>query len=418
MKDKFSGSDDSNSNSFFYGKLRAEDLLAAEKRREAKRIIEKLKRKAAEQKYEAVNEEVSSNFEELLSDIASYFEDDQSGENEAEILKALHKLFESLFNEFGMDINDPHISFAFKEKKNKKNLIEMTISLLKKLLKKFAEFFTNPNLTLDQELDKEIKELEEKIGSGLLSEKDEMEAIKRLALLRQVKMKLGLFLAGLAFSVCVSVLASEIDSIIIESNRTVDNLYEKIKEVLAPEKVSENVKEKAEEINGKFQQQRDNQMESVQAPQKPVTLIPMLIPIVTVEEKLITPIRFDLTEILKNTAIITEIDPKTVQKEEKPKQAEPAQAKPVAEPPKPQEVKPVQNASSTSKPFRNERSLNKVNVCAKEEVPAAEQKIEDLCAKFAQGLLHSGSKSNVEVSSKIEKADVQPVSNQRNHAMS
>ncbi|ONI56178.1 hypothetical protein N500_0751, partial [Wolbachia pipientis wUni] len=111
------------------------------------------------------------------------------------VLGDFWNFFESLFNLFEVDVDDPKIYQMLKKKKEKNwplSIIKFLRDKLKELIKKiFAR-----DLSFDQRLDKEIKELQEKLGSGELSGEEFARALERLTALQDLKLRLQMAVVG------------------------------------------------------------------------------------------------------------------------------------------------------------------------------------------------------------------------------
>ena len=178
-----------NGSSIFQGKIREEDFSAEQKLNELKAAIEELDRQdllrrlECERQGSSCIDEISSQAElHIAEDDEDYF----NGERER-VLEGFWNFFESLFNLFEVNVDDPKIYQMFKEKKEK-NLIAAIMKFLcdklKELIKKI--FTSNLDLSWDKRLDKEIKELQEKLGSGELSEEEFARVFERLEALQNL----------------------------------------------------------------------------------------------------------------------------------------------------------------------------------------------------------------------------------------
>ncbi len=173
----------------FQGKIREEDFSAEQKLNELKAAIEELDRQDLLRRLECEHQ-ASSCIDEISSQAELHIEDGDedyfNGERER-VLEGFWNFFESLFNLFEVNVDDPKIYQMFKEKKEK-NLIAAIMKFLcdklKELIKKI--FTSNLDLSWDKRLDKEIKELQEKLGSGELSEEEFARMLERLEALQNL----------------------------------------------------------------------------------------------------------------------------------------------------------------------------------------------------------------------------------------
>ncbi|GFR07242.1 uncharacterized protein TNCT_55471 [Trichonephila clavata] len=172
-----------NGSSIFQGKIREQDFSAEQKLNELKAAIEELNRQDLLRRLECEHQ-ASSCIDEVSFQAELHIKDDDedysNGERER-VLGDFWNFFESLFNLFEVDVDDPKIYQMLKEKKEK-NLIAAIMKFLRDKLKELIKniFTSNLDLSWDKRLDKEIKELQEKLGSGELSEEEFARAFERL----------------------------------------------------------------------------------------------------------------------------------------------------------------------------------------------------------------------------------------------
>ncbi|MGL9758191.1 MAG: hypothetical protein ACR5LA_05005 [Wolbachia sp.] len=178
-----------NGSSIFQGKIREQDFSAEQKLNELKATIDKLARedflRRAECERQAFSciDEISSQAElHAEGDDEDYF----NGERER-VLGDFWDFFEPLFNLFEVNVDQEEVYQMIKEKKEK-NLIAAIIKFLRDKLKKLIKkiFTSNLDLSWDKRLDKEIKELQEKLNSGELSEEELARVLERLQVLRDL----------------------------------------------------------------------------------------------------------------------------------------------------------------------------------------------------------------------------------------
>ncbi len=177
-----------NGSSIFQGKIREQDFSAEQKLNELKAAIEKLDRQDLLRRLEC-ERQASSCVDEISSQAELHIgegddEDYFNGERER-VLGDFWNFFESLFNLFEVDVDDPKIYQMLKEKKEK-NLIAAIIKFLRDKLKELIKKIFARDLSFDQRLDKEIKELQEKLNSGELSEEEFARALERLKALQNL----------------------------------------------------------------------------------------------------------------------------------------------------------------------------------------------------------------------------------------
>ncbi len=188
IMENFSGNNE-NGSSIFQGKIREQDFSAEQKLNELKAAVEKLDRQDLLRRLEC-ERQASSCVDEISSQAELHIEDGDedyfNGERER-VLGDFWSLFEPLFNLFEVNVDDPKIYQMLKEKKEK-NLIAAIMKFLSNKLKELIKkiFTSNLDLSWDKRLDKEIKELQEKLGSGELSEEEFARALERLTALQDL----------------------------------------------------------------------------------------------------------------------------------------------------------------------------------------------------------------------------------------
>ncbi|GFR25782.1 uncharacterized protein TNCT_142791 [Trichonephila clavata] len=172
-----------NGSSIFQGKIREQDFSTEQKLNELKASMEELIKQDLLRRLECEHQ-ASSCIDEVSFQAELHIKDDDqdysNGERER-VLGDFWNFFESLFNLFEVDVDDPKIYQMLKEKKEK-NLIAAIMKFLRDKLKELIKniFTSNLDLSWDKRLDKEIKELQEKLGSGELSEEEFARVFERL----------------------------------------------------------------------------------------------------------------------------------------------------------------------------------------------------------------------------------------------
>ncbi|WP_406828679.1 hypothetical protein [Wolbachia endosymbiont (group A) of Icerya purchasi] len=205
-----------NGSSIFQGKIREQDFSAEKKLNELKAAIEELNRQDLLRRLECEHQ-ASSCIDEVSSQAEIHIKDDEdyfNGERER-VLGDFWNFFESLFNLFEVDVDDPKIYQMFKEKKEK-NLIAAIMKFLRDKLKELIKniFTSNLDLSWDKRLDKEIKELQEKLGSGELSEEEFARVLERLDALQNLKLKLQLAVTGWIITMFAEMFGVELAAIV------------------------------------------------------------------------------------------------------------------------------------------------------------------------------------------------------------
>ncbi|WP_353289018.1 hypothetical protein [Wolbachia endosymbiont (group A) of Pogonocherus hispidulus] len=216
-----------NGSSIFQGKIREQDFSAEQKLNELKAAIEKLDRQDLLRRLEC-ERQASSCIDEISSQAELHIEDGDGGYFDCEkLLGDFWSFFEPLFNLFEVDVDDPKI-YQMLEEKKEKNLIAAIIKFLRDKLKELIKkiFKSNLDLSWDKRLDKEIKELQEKLGSGELSEEELARVLERLQALTDLKLKLQMFLVGWAITAFAEIFGVELAAI-VEASTEEDKKAEK-----------------------------------------------------------------------------------------------------------------------------------------------------------------------------------------------
>lgn len=250
IMENFSGNN-GNGSSIFQGKIREQDFSAEQKLNELKAAIEELDRQDLLRRLEC-ERQASSCVDEISSQAELHIEDGDedyfNGERER-VLGGFWNFFESLFNLFEVNVDDPKIYQMLKEKKEK-NLIAAIMKFLRDKLKELIKkiFTSNLDLSWYKRLDKEIKELQEKLGSGELSEEEFARVFERLQALTDLKLKLQMAVTGWIITMFAEMFGVELAAIVEASTEKEDKKAEKtsLKEEENKE-VRENVEMKVDE---------------------------------------------------------------------------------------------------------------------------------------------------------------------------
>ncbi|WP_353283781.1 hypothetical protein [Wolbachia endosymbiont (group A) of Lypha dubia] len=214
IMENFSGNNE-NGSSIFQGKIREQDFSAEQKLNELKAAIEELDRQDLLRRLEC-ERQASSCIDEISSQAELHIEDGDEDYFDCEKpLGDFWNFFESLFNLFEVDVDDPKIYQMLKEKKEK-NLIAAIMKFLRDKLKELIKkiFTSNLDLSWDKRLDKEIKELQEKLGSGELSEEEFARVFERLSLLQDLKLKLQMAVTGWIITMFAEMFGVELAAIV------------------------------------------------------------------------------------------------------------------------------------------------------------------------------------------------------------
>lgn len=235
-----------NGSSIFQGKIREQDFSAEQKLNELKAAVDELSKQDLLRRLEC-ERQASSCIDEISSQAELHIgeEGDAGYFNCEKPLGYFWSFFEPLFNLFEVDV-DPKIYQMLKEKKEKNwflSIIKFMRDKLKKLIKKiFAR-----DLSFDQRLDKEIKELQEKLGSGELSEEEFARALERLTALQDLKLKLQLAVVGWIVTIFAEIFGIELAAVAEASKEKEDKKAENPSLKEENKEVCENVEMKLDE---------------------------------------------------------------------------------------------------------------------------------------------------------------------------
>ncbi|WP_253302624.1 gas vesicle protein GvpG [Wolbachia endosymbiont of Psylliodes chrysocephala] len=133
-----------------------------------------------------------------------------------------------------------------KEKKEK-NLIAAIMKFLRDKLKELIKKIFARDLSFDQRLDKEIKELQEKLGSGELSEEEFARALERLTALQDLKLRLQMAVTGWIITMFAEMFGVELAAAVEASTEKEDKKAEKTSLKEENKEVCENVEMKVDE---------------------------------------------------------------------------------------------------------------------------------------------------------------------------
>ncbi|WP_353286576.1 hypothetical protein [Wolbachia endosymbiont (group A) of Crataerina pallida] len=319
-----------NGSSIFQGKIREQDFSAEQKLNELKAAVEELTRQDLLRRLEC-ERQASSCIDEISSQAELYIgegddEDYFTGEK-GRVLGYFWNFFESLFNLFEVDVDDPKIYQMLKEKKEKNWLLSI-IKFMRDKLKELIKKIFARDLSFNQKLDKEIKELQEKLGSGELSEEEFARALERLTALQDLKLRLQMAVVGWIVTMFAEMFGVELAAAVEAFTEKEDKKAEKTSLKEENKEVCENVEMKVDER---------------EKPKVPVFLF-------DVSPGFVRPIPLSKPELeivsdpLKHLLRLTELERKSHENSQKPKVEEEKKAEPKKEvcPPKPAEQPKVQ----------------------------------------------------------------------------
>ncbi|MDR2046050.1 MAG: hypothetical protein LBP77_03715 [Rickettsiales bacterium] len=237
--ENFSGNN-GNGSSIFQGKIREQDFSAEQKLNELKAAIEELDRQDLLRRLEC-ERQASSCVDEISSQAELHIEDGDEDYFDCEKpLGDFWNFFESLFNLFEVNVDDPKIYQMLKEKKEK-NLIATIMKFLRDKLKELIKkiFTSNLDLSWNKRLDKEIKELQEKLGSGELSEEEFARVFERLQALTDLKFKLQMAVTGWIITMFAEMFRVELAAIVEASTEETAKAEDKKAEKTSLEAIKE-----------------------------------------------------------------------------------------------------------------------------------------------------------------------------------
>ncbi|QOD38349.1 hypothetical protein [Candidatus Wolbachia massiliensis] len=186
---------DNNDSSIFAGKLRQQDVNASQKLNELKGKIEELARQEEVRKTELENEAIDQ-IDDILSQVELRAAEDEdcftSGIDS--LLDELCKFLSTFFTEFEVDA-DPKTYWMIKERKEK-SWLAVIMKFIKDKVQELIRKIFSRDLSFDEKLTKEIKGLEEKLFGGGLSKEGEIAILERLEALKNLKLKIQMFLVG------------------------------------------------------------------------------------------------------------------------------------------------------------------------------------------------------------------------------
>ncbi|MDG7052930.1 MAG: hypothetical protein LKM45_03530 [Wolbachia endosymbiont of Alcedoecus sp.] len=194
--------------SIFKARIKESELISQEKLQEIQGAADELARQSvinklrqAEVEYEKLRlkleEEASDRVEDILShvELSAAENEDNFTSGIDGLLAKLFKFFNFMDSELGVE-TDPQVYSIIKEREKKQVWIAAVIKFLRDKFNKLIKAISSRDLSFQQKIDKEIKELYEKLFSGSLSPEEEAAILERLEALRDLKLKLQIFVVG------------------------------------------------------------------------------------------------------------------------------------------------------------------------------------------------------------------------------
>ncbi|MGL9718571.1 MAG: hypothetical protein ACR5K9_07980 [Wolbachia sp.] len=237
--------------SIFKARLKEADLALQEKLQEIQGAVDEFARQTITNKLRQVeveHEKLKLKLEQEASDgfnnILSYIELN-AAENEDNftsgiygLLARIFKFFNFMNSELGVE-TDPQVYRMIKERKEKEAWVATFIKFLRDKFNKLIKAIFSRDLSFQQKIDKEIKELYERLFGGGLSQEEEVAILERLEALRNLKLKLQIFVVG-------SVIAMFAELFSVELTASVETTKEEGKEKASAKEATKEVREDVE----------------------------------------------------------------------------------------------------------------------------------------------------------------------------
>ncbi|WP_250777780.1 DUF515 domain-containing protein [Wolbachia pipientis] len=240
-------------NSIFKACIREADLALQEKLQKIQGAADELARQAiidklkqAEVEYEKLKLKLEQEASDGVKDILSHVEL-SAAENEDNftngidgLLAKLFKFFNFMDSELGVETGPQVYNMIKKrEEEEKQAWVAAVIKFLRDKFNKLIKAIFSRDLSFQQKIDKEIKELYEKLFSGGLSQEEEVAILERLEALRDLKLKLQIFVVG-------SIIAMFAELFSVELTASVETAKEEGKEKASAKEVRENLEIKVD----------------------------------------------------------------------------------------------------------------------------------------------------------------------------
>ncbi|MCM1000876.1 MAG: hypothetical protein KTV72_00850, partial [Wolbachia endosymbiont of Melophagus ovinus] len=239
--------------SIFKARLREQELTSQEKLQEIQGAADELARQAiidklkqAEVEYEKLKLELEQEASGRINNILSHVEL-SAAENEDNftsgidgLLAKLFKFFNFMDSELGVE-TDPQVYSMIRkrEEAEKEAWVVTVIKFLRDKFNKLVKAIFSRDLSFQQKIDKEIKELHEKLFSGNLSPEEEAAILERLEALRDLKLKLQIFVVGAVIKMFAELFS-------VELTASVETTKEEGKEKAPAKEATKEVRENLE----------------------------------------------------------------------------------------------------------------------------------------------------------------------------
>ncbi|NUX01498.1 hypothetical protein GO685_03230 [Wolbachia endosymbiont of Madathamugadia hiepei] len=266
MTDSFSNDE----NALFKAQIREQDLVSQVELQEIQGAADEFARQAivdklnqAEVEHEKLQLELEQEASDRVEDIISYAEL-SAAENEDNLtsgieglLAKLFKFFNFMDSELGVE-TDPQVYSVIKkrEEEEKEAWIATVVKFLRNKFNKLIKAIFSRDLSFQQKLDQEIERLFERLSGSGLSQEEEAAILESLEALRDLKLKLQMFVVGSVITMFAELLSVELTASV-----------EKTKEE-GKEKTSAKEKEATKEVHEII----EIKVDSKQKPTVPVSL--------------------------------------------------------------------------------------------------------------------------------------------------
>ncbi|MDR2548363.1 MAG: hypothetical protein LBC34_02600, partial [Rickettsiales bacterium] len=194
--------------SIYKARIREQDIAANQKLQEIQGAVDEFARQAiinklkqAEVEHEKLKLEFEQEASGRVNNILSYVELN-AAENEENftsgidgLLAKLFKFFNFMDSELGVE-TDPQIYRMVKDREEKETWLAAIIKFLRDKFNKLIKTIFSRDLSFGERVDKEIEKLFERLFGGGLFKEEEAVILERLEALRDLKLKLQMFVVG------------------------------------------------------------------------------------------------------------------------------------------------------------------------------------------------------------------------------